>query len=52
MCRQPTVVCLLVRRVIDAFCRRPGKTLVMVTHYAEDLPGCINRQLRLEMPGS
>lgn len=33
----------LVRNVIDVFCRRPGKTLVMVTHYAEELPSCIMR---------
>lgn len=32
-----------VRNVIDVFCRRPDKTLVMVTHYANELPPCIMR---------
>ncbi len=38
---------LLVRHVIDAFCSRPAKTLVMVTHYEDDLPGCIDHRLWL-----
>ena len=37
----------LVRRVIEAFCHRPGKTLVMVTHYEDELPPCIDHRLRL-----
>ena len=37
----------LVRRVVEAFCHRPGKTLVMVTHYEEELPPCIDHRLRL-----
>lgn len=30
-----------VRCIIDDFCSRPEKTLIMVTHYAEELPSCI-----------
>lgn len=30
-----------VRAIIDDFCMRPDKTLVMVTHYPEELPLCI-----------
>ena len=37
----------LVRRVVDAFCHRPDKTLVMVTHYKEELPPCIDHHLHL-----
>ncbi|MBQ8657256.1 MAG: ATP-binding cassette domain-containing protein [Prevotella sp.] len=37
----------LVRRVIMDFCSRPNKTLIMVTHYEEELPPCIDRRLRL-----
>ena len=36
-----------VRRAINAFCSRPDKTLVMVTHYEEELPPCIDHHLRL-----
>ena len=32
---------------IHAFCSRPDKTLVMVTHYEEELPPCIVHHLRL-----
>lgn len=38
---------LLVRRVIDAFCLRKSKTLIMVTHYEEDLPDCIDHSIQL-----
>lgn len=31
----------LVRDVIAGYCSRPEKTLIMVTHYAEELPSCI-----------
>lgn len=37
----------LVRDVIDQFCQRPDKTLIMVTHYVDELPGNITRQLVL-----
>ena len=38
---------LLVREIIDAFCRRPGKTFIMVTHYEHELPQCIDNSLVL-----
>lgn len=34
-------------QVIDDFCQRPGKTLIMVSHYAEDFPPCITHHFRL-----
>ncbi len=37
-----------VREIIETFCQRPHKTLVMVTHYDEELPPCIDHRLRLE----
>ncbi|MBP5500606.1 MAG: molybdenum ABC transporter ATP-binding protein, partial [Bacteroidales bacterium] len=37
----------LVRDVIDTFCRRPDKTLIMVSHYEEELPGNITHRLAL-----
>ena len=36
-----------VRAVIEAFCHRRGKTLVMVTHYEDELPPCIDHRLHL-----
>ncbi|MBO4444385.1 MAG: ATP-binding cassette domain-containing protein [Bacteroidaceae bacterium] len=38
----------LVRDVIEAFCLRPHKTLIMVSHYLEELPPCINHRLFLK----
>ena len=38
----------LVRQIIKCFCQRPHKTLVMVTHYQEELPDCITHHLRLQ----
>ena len=37
----------MVREIIDAWCSRPEKTLVMVTHYPEELPSCITHHKRL-----
>ena len=37
----------LVRQIIEQFCLRPHKTLVMVTHYEEELPPCITHRLKL-----
>lgn len=37
----------LVRDVIATFCQRPDKTLIMVTHYVEELPGQITQSLVL-----
>lgn len=36
-----------VRGIIDQFCIRPEKTLVMVTHYPEELPSCITHHKKL-----
>lgn len=37
----------LVRQIIKQFCLRRHKTLVMVTHYQEELPDCITHSLHL-----
>ena len=37
----------LVKDIITVFCRRPHKTLVMVSHYPEDLPEIIQKHLVL-----
>ena len=37
----------LVKEIIETFCQRQHKTLVMVTHYEEELPPCINQRLTL-----
>ncbi|MBQ8065017.1 MAG: ATP-binding cassette domain-containing protein [Prevotella sp.] len=37
----------LVKDVIETFCQRPGKTLIMVTHYEEELPAVITRRKAL-----
>ena len=33
----------MVRQIIDTWCERHEKTLIMVTHYPEELPTCITR---------
>ena len=38
----------LVKDVIEAFCSRMNKTLIMVTHYKEELPDVIDHQLYLQ----
>ncbi len=38
----------MVREVIETFCRRVRKTLVMVTHYEEELPPSVTHKLWLE----
>ncbi len=38
----------LVREIIQTFCQRPDKTLIMVTHYANELPDCIDHRLFLK----
>lgn len=37
----------LVKDIIEAFCRRRNKTLVMVTHYKEEMPRCIDHTITL-----
>ena len=39
--------CRLVKDIIEAFCRRADKTLIMVTHYQEELPSCITHSLHI-----
>lgn len=39
-----------VQDIINTFCQRPRKTLVMVTHYAHELPACITHRLELKRP--
>ncbi len=34
--------------IIEAFCQRKNKTLIMVTHYNEELPNCITNRLILK----
>lgn len=38
----------LAKDVIETFCQRQGKTLIMVTHYQEELPNVITHQLYLQ----
>lgn len=38
----------LVKNIIDAFCQRKNKTLIMVTHYKENLPKCITDNIYLK----
>lgn len=33
-----------VKQIIEAFCHRKNKTLIMVTHYEEELPDCIDHR--------
>lgn len=37
----------MVRKIIDTYCSRPEKTLIMVTHYPEELPSCITHHKTL-----
>lgn len=39
-----------VKRIIEAFCRREDKTLIMVTHYANELPSSITHRIHLKKP--
>ncbi|MCH5311949.1 MAG: ATP-binding cassette domain-containing protein [Prevotella sp.] len=38
----------LVKDVIEAFCKRKNKTMIMVTHYKEEYPACIDHSIYLE----
>lgn len=37
----------LVKDIIETFCKRKNKTMIMVTHYKEELPNCIDHSLFL-----
>ena len=39
--------CRLVKDIIEAFCQRKDKTLIIVTHYPEELPFCITNYLHI-----
>ena len=38
----------LVKDIIEAFCKRKNKTLIMVSHYKEELPPCIDHHIWLQ----
>ena len=38
----------LVKDIIDVFCQRVNKTMIMVTHYQEELPDCITHHIHLK----
>lgn len=38
----------LVKQIIDTYCQRKNKTMVMVTHYKEELPPCITHEIYLK----
>jgi molybdate transport system ATP-binding protein len=37
----------LVNDIIETFCQRPDKTLILVTHYEDNMPAGVNRRLEL-----
>ncbi len=37
-----------VKKIIEAFCGRKDKTMIMVTHYESELPGCITDRIFLK----
>jgi molybdate transport system ATP-binding protein len=37
-----------VARIIEQYCALPGKTLIYVTHYPEELPACVNKHFTLK----
>lgn len=38
----------MVKDVIEAFCKRQNKTIIIVTHYKEELPNCIDHEIYLK----
>ena len=38
----------LVKEIIEAFCKRKHKTLIMVSHYQEEFPNCITHSIHLK----
>lgn len=38
----------MVKEIIDTFCERTNKTLIMVSHYKEEYPRCIQKELQLK----
>lgn len=37
-----------VKDIIETFCRRKDKTLIMVTHYRDEFPSCIDHEISLK----
>ena len=37
----------MVKKIIEAFCHRKDKTMIMVTHYESELPQTIDRRIYL-----
>ena len=37
-----------VKKIIEAFCHRKDKTMIMVTHYESELPGTITDRIFLK----
>ena len=37
----------LAARIIERFCEQPGKTLIYVTHYPNELPSCVDKKFEL-----
>ena len=40
--------CIQVKRIINDYCQNPSRTLIMVTHYDQELPSCIDHTLHLK----
>lgn len=38
----------MVKDIIERYCHNPGKTLIYVTHYPEEIPSCVDKQLLLD----
>lgn len=38
----------LVTEIIEAFCKRKNKTMIIVSHYLDELPQCVNQHLTLK----
>ena len=38
---------IMVNNIIEAYCKRKNKTLIVVTHYKDELPKCIDKELNL-----
>lgn len=38
----------MVKDIIETFCQRKNKTLIMVTHYREEFPACIDHEIFLK----
>lgn len=41
------IIKTLVNSIIDTFCKRKNKTLIIVTHYKDELPKCIDREFEI-----